>query len=68
MEPKKCTLIADQKIIEQVEKVEYLRIKLFRQASVDDEVRQDVNKANIEVGCLENNLWKCLLTETKTRI
>lgn len=70
IEPKRCKLELDGKIIQQEMTFKYLGIDLTNYGNVEQEVRKRVIKGNQIAGCLNDTIWKNkhLQIETKTRI
>lgn len=68
--PVRCKLEVDGNIIEQVMTFRYLGVNVSGYGDIENEVRQQVNKANRVAGCLNDTIWrnKHIGVETKTRI
>lgn len=69
-EPLRYKLEVDGQVIQQEMKFKYLGIDTTSYGDIEDEVRQQVAKANKVAGCLNDVIWrnKHLRRETKARI
>lgn len=69
-EPLRCKLEVDGQVIQQELKFKYLGIDITSYGNIEDEVRQQVTKANKVAGCLNDVIWrnKYLRQDTKARI
>lgn len=69
-EPLRCKLEVDGQVIQQEMKFKYLGIDITSYGNVEDEVRQQVAKANKIAGCLNDVIWrnKHLKKHTKARV
>lgn len=69
-EPKRCKIVINDKIIEQVTKIDYLGIEISGCGDWKEGVRKQANKASRISGCLRDIVWrnKDMRTESKVRI
>lgn len=58
MEPRRCKLEVDGKVIQQVFIFKYLRTELSRNGDIEEEVYQQILKATRIAGCLSDTIWR----------